>query len=85
MEGGKCACGAVYASDHSAKNQGEIFMDTLALAFDWDFDAAINAKEGDYEEVVVRFNPRVAKYLLGEGERRDRSARYYFVRRSDNE
>ncbi len=84
LEGGKCVCcGAVFAVDRSGKNQGEIFMDTLAFAFDWDFDAAIEADPGSYEEAVVRFNPKVAKFLLGEAERVDRSPKYIFIKRVD--
>ncbi len=82
LEGGRCApCGAVFSVDHLGKNQGEIYMDTLAYAFGWDFDEAINADPGSYEEAVVRFNPKVAKYLLGEAERADRSPKYIFIRR----
>ena len=46
LEGGKCSsCGAVFSVDHTGKNQGELYMDTLAYAFDWDFDAAISVEE----------------------------------------
>ncbi len=82
LEGGCCMnCGARFAVDHTGKNQGELYMDTLAWAFDWDFDAAISAEEGTYEEAVVRFNPKIAKYLLGDADRLDRSPKYIFIKR----
>ncbi len=82
FEGGGCpSCGAVFSVDHSGKNQGELYMDTLAYAFGWDFDAAIEADPDSYEEAVVRFNPKIAKYLLGEAERADRSPKYIFIKR----
>ncbi len=60
---------------------GEAFTEALVMAFEWDYDAAFSAPEGSYEEGVVRFNPRVTQFLLGEGDARDRSPRFYFVRR----
>ncbi len=82
LEGGTCvSCGAVFSVDHTGKNQGELYMDTLAYAFGWDFDAAIEAEEGSYEEAVVRFNPKVAKFLLGDAGRMDRSPKYIFIKR----
>lgn len=81
IEGGNCKCGAVYVYDRTGRKLGEAFTEALVLAFDWDYDAAFSAPEGSYEEAVIRFNPRVRKFLEGEGDFRDRSSRFYFVRR----
>lgn len=81
VEGGTCGCGAVYVYDRTGKMLGEAFTEALVMAFEWDYDAAFSAPEGSYEEGVVRFNPRVTQFFMGEGDARDRSPRFYFVRR----
>ena len=85
-EGGNCTeCGSVFLFDRTGKNLGELYMDTLSLAFDWDLDAAHAAEEGTYEEAVVRHASGGAKFLLGEGNWRDRSNKYYFIKRLNKE
>ncbi len=81
VDGGNCPCGAVYVYDRTGRMLGEAFSDALALAFEWNYDAAFSAAEGSYEEGVVRFNSRARKFMTGEGDPRDRSARFYFIRR----
>jgi transcription elongation factor Elf1 len=82
MDGGFCEnCGAAFAYDRTGKRGGDIYMDAVALAYEWDYDKAVEGAEGGYEEAIVRYNPRVGKYLLGEGDRRDRSPSYVFIKR----
>lgn len=81
VDGGRCACGARFVYDRSGKMLGEAYMEALAFAFDWDYDAALSGGEGSYDEEVVRFDPRMGKYFLGDGGKFDRSPKYYFVRR----
>lgn len=81
IEGGYCDCGAVYVFDRTGRKLGEAFTEALVLAFDWDYDAAFSAPDGSYEEAVMRFNPRIRKFLEGEGSFNDRCGRFYFVRR----
>lgn len=81
VDGGRCGCGAVFVHDRTGRLLGEAYMDALAMAFGWDYDAALGAESGSYEEAVVRFEPRIGKFLLDEGGRFDRSPKYYFVRR----
>lgn len=85
VEGGHCECGAVYVYDRSGRKLGEAFTEALVMAFEWDYDAAFAAPEGSYEEAVIRFNPRVGQFLDGEGSYKDRSGRFYFVRRKKPE
>jgi hypothetical protein len=79
VEGGKCSCGAVFMFNASGKNLGDTYSDVLAFAYDWDFDAAFGAGEGEYEEATVRM--AAGKYLLGDGSVRDRTPKYLFVKR----
>ncbi len=81
VDGGNCPCGAVYVYDRTGRMLGEAFSDALALAYEWNYDAAFAAAEGSYEEGVVRFNKRARKFMTGEGDPRDRSARFYFILR----
>lgn len=80
LEGGACACGACFVHDRTGKLLGEAYMDALAMAYDWDYDAAL-AGEGGYEEAVIRFDSRFCRYFLGDGGPMDRSAKYYFIKR----
>ena len=81
VDGGNCSCGAVYVYDRTGRMLGEAFSDALALAFEWNYDAAFSADEGAYEEGVIRFNKKTRKFFSGEGDPRDRSARFYFILR----
>jgi hypothetical protein len=81
VDGGNCPCGAVYVYDRTGRMLGEAFSDALALAFEWNYDSAFSAAEDSYKEGVVRFNKRARKFFSGEGDPRDRSARFYFIRR----
>lgn len=81
LEGGSCDCGAVYVYDRSGRKLGEAYADALVVAYDWDYDAAFSAPEGDYEEAVIRYNARIRRFLSGEGDFRDRSGKFYFIRR----
>jgi hypothetical protein len=81
VEGGRCGCGAVYVYDRTGRMLGEAFTEALVMAFDWDYDAAFQAPEGSYEEGVIRYNTRSNQFFKGEGDTRDRCARFYFIRR----
>jgi hypothetical protein len=81
IEGGFCGCGTAFVFDRTGRMLGEAYIDALALAYNWDYDAAFSAAEGEYEEAVVRFNTRVRKYMMEGGGRFDRSPKYYFIRR----
>lgn len=81
VEGGRCSCGAIYVLDRTGRMLGEAFSEALAYAFDWDYDAAFSAPEGFYEETVIRFNQRGRKYLMGEGDFKDRFPKFYFIKR----
>lgn len=81
VEGGNCPCGAVYVYDRTGRKLGEAYTEALVYAFDWDYDAAFSAPEGSYEEAVIRYNVRVNRYLEGEGNFKDRCAKFYFIRR----
>lgn len=81
IDGGKCGCGAVYVHDRSGRMLGEAFTDAVAMAYDWDYDAAFGGAEDSYDEFVIRVDKRLKKYLAGDGGPRDRSPKYYFIRR----
>lgn len=81
IEGGRCGCGAVYVYDRTGRMLGEAFTEALAFVFEWDYDAAFSCDEDSYEEAVIRFNPRVGKFLLGEGNFKEKGGRFYFMRR----
>ncbi len=81
VDGGSCRCGTVFVYDRSGKKLGEAYMEAIAMAYDWDYDAAMEAADGGYEEAVARYDARHGKYLLGEGGRFDRNPKYYFVKR----
>ncbi len=55
--GGKCGCGAVYTCDTTGRNQGEAFMDALALAAG-SYQDALSFDESEYEEVVLTYDIR---------------------------
>ncbi len=81
IEGGNCRCGAVYVYDRTGRKLGEAYTEALVLAYGWDYDRAFAAPEGSYEEAVVRFNSRVRKFIVGEGDIKDRSAKFCFIKR----
>jgi hypothetical protein len=83
IDGGKCNCGTVYVCDRSGRMLGEAFTDAVAMAYDWDFDAAFEHGEESYEEFVIRFDKRVNKFMAGDGGPLDRSPKYYFIKRKD--
>jgi hypothetical protein len=83
IDGGKCSCGTVYVCDRSGRMLGEAFTDAVAMAYDWDFDAAFEHGEESYEEFVIRFDKRVNKFMAGDGGPLDRSPKYYFIKRKD--
>jgi len=55
--GGRCICGAVYVCDPTGRNQGEAFMDALALAAGG-YNEAIELDEADYEEVTLSYDSK---------------------------
>lgn len=81
IEGGRCTCGAVYVYDRTGRNLGEAFTSALVLAYDEDYDKAFSAPEGDYEEAVIRYYQRLGRFVEGEGDRLDRSPKFYFLKR----
>jgi hypothetical protein len=81
VEGGFCGCGSAFVFDRTGRLLGEAYTSALALAYNWDYDAAFGAGEGEYEEAVVSYNTRWQKYILGDGGRFDRSPKYYFIKR----
>ena len=81
IDAGKCECGAVYVYDVICKSLGDMFMDAVAMAFDWDYDA-YNDPDKPYEETVVRQHS-TGNYLLGDGDRMDKSPKFIFVRKID--
>ena len=84
VDAGKCPnCGAAYVYDVLCKSLGDMFMDAVAYAFDWDYDA-YNEEAKTYEDVMVRSHSS-GKFLLGEGDKRDKSPKFIFVRRTDKD
>ena len=81
IDAGRCGCGAIYVFDRSGRQLGEAYSEALAMAYDWDYDRAFSTPEEDYEEAVVRYNPRFCKYMEGEGSPKDRSPKYCFIKR----
>lgn len=81
IDGGHCSCGAIYVFDRSGRKLGEAYSEALVLAYDWDYDRAFSAPEGDYEEAVIRYNNRIKMYLTGEGSHIDRFPKFYFIKR----
>jgi len=79
--GGCPNCGAVFIYDRTGRLLGEAFMDAIALAYDWDYDKALAAEDGGYEEMAVSHDLRTGRYLLGDGGPMNRNPKYYFVRR----
>jgi len=81
-DGGGCGnCGAVFIFDRTGRLLGEAFMEAIALAYDWDYDKALEAADGGYEEMAVQYDTRSGRYLLGDGGPMNRHPKYYFVRR----
>lgn len=81
LDAGRCGCGAIYVYDRSGRKLGEAYSDAIAFAYDWDYDAAFSAGEGEYEEAVIRYDPRSRRYYLGDGTFKDRSPKFYFIKR----
>lgn len=81
LEGGRCGCGALYVFDRTGRKLGEAYSEALALAFDWDYDAAFSTPVEEYDEAVIRFHSKVGKFMGGEGDYRDRSSKFYFIKR----
>ncbi|GAB4388280.1 MAG: hypothetical protein Kow0025_06600 [Thermodesulfovibrionales bacterium] len=82
LDGGTCRCGAVFVFDETGRMLGEAFSDALAFAFDWDYDAAFSAEADEYEEAIIRFNARTGRYMGGQGDFRDRSSKFFFIKRA---
>ena len=78
IDGGRCSCGAVYVYDHLCKNLGDSFVDAVAMAFEWDYDA-LDDVDKPYEETMVRLHI-TGNYLLGDGDKLDKSPKFIFVR-----
>jgi hypothetical protein len=72
LEGGRCGCGALYVFDRTGRKLGEAYSEALALAFDWDYDTAFSTPVEEY---------KVGKFMGGEGDYRDRSSKFYFIKR----
>lgn len=83
LDGGVCPCGAVFVFDETGRMLGEAYSDALAFAFGWDYDAAFSAEEEDYEEAVIRYNAKIGKYMGGQGDFRDRSSKFFFIKRAE--
>lgn len=87
--GGHCECGAVYAFDETGHLLGDAFNDALALLYNEDYDAAQNASEQDYQEVVISFDKRHGWYLQGADADRggplDRRSKYLFLKKQKNQ
>lgn len=59
MQGGRCACGALYLFDETGKQGGQLLLNGLTLISDGDMDAAMTLSAGtDYELKDVGYNPR---------------------------
>lgn len=81
IDAGKCQCGAAYVYDYHGKNLGDFYMDAIAMAFDWDYDA-FNDPDKPYEETMVRRHSN-GKYLLGDGGKYNKDPKFIFVRRAE--
>ncbi len=58
-EGGKCECGAIYLSDTTGKNLGEIMLFALGMAADTLSKDAMELVAGeDYEEIILSYDWR---------------------------
>lgn len=53
--GGRCGCGAVYTCDPTGKNEGEVFMDALALAAGG-YEEALGLDTDEYEKAVLMYD-----------------------------
>jgi len=79
IEGGRCVCGAAYVYDYLNKNLGDSYVDAVAMAFEWDYDA-LDDPLRPFEETMVRLHSN-GKYLLGDGGKYDKTPKFIFVRR----
>jgi hypothetical protein len=80
-EGGFCGCGTTFIYDRSGRKLGDAYMEALAMAYKWDYDAALKGADGGFNEAVVRYDPKFRKYFIGDGDRSDRNPKYYFIQR----
>ncbi len=84
VDAGRCyECGSAYVFDSLCKNLGDSYVDAIAYAFDWDYDA-IDDDEKTFEDCVVRKHTN-GKFLLGDGGKYDKSPKFMFVRRTDRD
>lgn len=84
VDGGFCPCGAVFIYDRSGKRQGEAYMDALALAYNWDYEAAVSGGgEGNegFEEASIRYDAKVQMFFDDQGGRSTRDPQFYFIKR----
>lgn len=81
IDGGRCECGSAYVHDYLGKNLGDSFVDAVAMAFEWDYEA-FEDPDKPYEETMVRLHTN-GKYLLGDGGKYDKFPKFIFVRRLD--
>jgi len=80
FEGGRCTtCSAVYVYDRTGRMLGEALSIALIFANNGDYDKAFS-EGGEYEEAVLRYNPRLNIFSLGDGGRLDRSQKFFFLR-----
>ena len=83
VDGGICGgCGAVYVYDRSGRMLGEAMTNALALAYNWDYDAAFYDEGLGYQDAVVRFDSKLNKFLIDDDRRVDRNPKYFFVKRN---
>lgn len=66
VEGGFCGCGTVFVYDRTGRREGEAFMEAMAMAHNWDYDAATSASEDSYEEASVRFDRNTGFFFYNE-------------------
>lgn len=81
INGGRCACGAVYVYDRSGHNMGDAYVDALNLACEGDLDKAWIMTPGvDYEILELTYNSRRHKFGREAVSRGRPSPGFVFVR-----
>lgn len=80
FDGGTCPCGSVYVYERTLRRQGEAYMSAIIFAYNGDYDAALGAGEGDYEEATIRYDQRTGNFYEGDGAWLDRSPRFHFIK-----
>jgi hypothetical protein len=79
--GGTCSCGAIYLSDPTNKNVGEVMMQALSMAAEKiSKDISEMASGVDYDDVVISYDARNHRSTGPSRGFADRSGRMYVLK-----